>query len=276
MPLGPKGLDWLKIHTINLTGLKKREPISERLRFANDNIDLILDSADNPLSGQQWWKSSEEPWQTLAACMEIAAAMRSPDPEKYMSGFPIHQDGSCNGLQHYAALGRDVKGAKSVNLMPANAPMDVYSDVLEIVQRELQKDAESGNNMAQLLMGKINRKTIKQTVMTTVYGVTKYGAKLQIFRQLKDSSAIPESLLMPCAVYLAKKVFDSIDEVFTAARKIQNWLTDSAGIISSYCGKPVEWTTPLGLPVIQPYHKEKWATYDYVPVSFTFIAASSA
>lgn len=29
-PLGTKGLDWLKLHLINLTGLKKRDPISER------------------------------------------------------------------------------------------------------------------------------------------------------------------------------------------------------------------------------------------------------
>jgi DNA-directed RNA polymerase len=30
----------------------------------------------------------------------------------------IHQDGSCNGLQHYAALGRDIEGANQVNLAP--------------------------------------------------------------------------------------------------------------------------------------------------------------
>lgn len=29
-PLGPTGLDWLKLHLINLTGLKKRDPISDR------------------------------------------------------------------------------------------------------------------------------------------------------------------------------------------------------------------------------------------------------
>lgn len=43
------------------------------------------------------------------------------------------QDGSCNGLQHYAALGRDQVGGESVNLVPFNAPKDVYSDVVEEV-----------------------------------------------------------------------------------------------------------------------------------------------
>lgn len=36
-----------------------------------------------------------------------------------------------------------------------------------------------------MLEGFIKRKVIKQTVMTTVYGVTKYGAKLQIAKQLR-------------------------------------------------------------------------------------------
>lgn len=44
-------------------------------------MDKILDSADHPLDGKGWWKESEEPWQTLACCMEIAKAIRSPDPE---------------------------------------------------------------------------------------------------------------------------------------------------------------------------------------------------
>ena len=50
-----------------------------------------------------------------------------------MSRFPVHQDGSCNGLQHYAALGRDRAGAESVNLCPNDVPSDVYSDVVELV-----------------------------------------------------------------------------------------------------------------------------------------------
>jgi DNA-directed RNA polymerase len=39
--------------------------------------------------------------------------------------------------------------------------------------------------VAQVLDGFVKRKVIKQTVMTTVYGVTRFGARLQIARQLK-------------------------------------------------------------------------------------------
>ena len=78
-------------------------------------LDEIFDSADNPLEGRCWWKDSDDPWQTLAACIELTAALRSSNPEKFVSHLPIYQDGSCNGLQHYAALGRDVVGAKQVS-----------------------------------------------------------------------------------------------------------------------------------------------------------------
>jgi len=132
-PLGPNGLDWLKIHTINLTGMKKREPTYKRLEYANEKLDLIIDSAQNPLTGKKWWLKSDEPWQTLAACKEIDNALQSSNVEKYLSGFPIHQDGSCNGLQHYAALGRDQIGAESVNLYPSSKPQDVYSDIAVMV-----------------------------------------------------------------------------------------------------------------------------------------------
>lgn len=80
-----------------------------------------------------WWKQSEAPWQTLAGCMEIANALKTPNVEEYVSSFPVHQDGSCNGLQHYAALGKDKIGAESVNLHPFDTPKDVYSEVVSIV-----------------------------------------------------------------------------------------------------------------------------------------------
>ena len=46
--------------------------------------------------------------------MELASALQHPQPQQYISHLAVYQDGSCNGLQHYAALGRDVIGAEQV------------------------------------------------------------------------------------------------------------------------------------------------------------------
>ncbi|XP_044056573.1 DNA-directed RNA polymerase, mitochondrial [Siniperca chuatsi] len=255
-PLGPKGLDWLKIHLVNLTGLKKRSSLQGRLEYANTIMEDVLDSADNPLNGKKWWMNADEPWQALACCMEISNAVRSPDPTHFISHFPVHQDGSCNGLQHYAALGRDVIGATSVNLMPCEVPQDVYSGVAQQVEEFRARDAESGLKIAQVLEGFISRKVVKQTVMTVVYGVTRYGGRLQIEKRLKEIDEFPKEHVWDASHYLVRLVFSGLKEMFTGTREIQDWLTESARLISK-SGHTVEWVTPLGLPIIQPYHRTR-------------------
>uniref|UniRef100_A0A673XMW5 DNA-directed RNA polymerase n=1 Tax=Salmo trutta TaxID=8032 RepID=A0A673XMW5_SALTR len=255
-PLGPGGLKWLKIHLVNLTGLKKRSSLAGRLEYANTIMDDILDSADNPLNGKKWWQNADEPWQALACCMEIANAVRSPDPTHFISHFPVHQDGSCNGLQHYAALGRDVIGATSVNLIPCEVPQDVYSGVAQQVEEFRARDSEKGLKIAQVLEGFISRKVVKQTVMTVVYGVTRYGGRLQIEKRLKEVDDFPKEYIWDASHYLVQQVFSSLKEMFTGTREIQDWLTESARLIAK-SGNTVEWVTPLGLPIIQPYHRTR-------------------
>jgi DNA-directed RNA polymerase len=58
--------------------------------------------------------------------------------------------------------------------------------LMRAVERKRKEDAAAGQEEAQVLEGFIKRKVVKQTVMTTVYGVTKFGASKQIARQLKD------------------------------------------------------------------------------------------
>ena len=91
-PLGPHGLQWLKLHCINLTGLKKRDSVQERLQYADNNLNLILDTAEKRLDGERWFLESDEPWLTFSVCNEIKAALEHPGgPENYVSHLPIHQ-----------------------------------------------------------------------------------------------------------------------------------------------------------------------------------------
>ena len=56
--LGPKGLDTLKVHLINLIGTMKKSSIDDRLAYANSIIEDIIDSAEKPFTGRCWWKKS--------------------------------------------------------------------------------------------------------------------------------------------------------------------------------------------------------------------------
>ena len=59
---------------------------------------------------------------------------------------------------------------------------------------------------------------------------------------------------------LAKWLFDAqvtlncLHEMFTSAKDIMQWLSSCARIVAK-ADRAVEWVTPLGLPVVQPYRK---------------------
>ncbi|KAI9168131.1 DNA-directed RNA polymerase [Blastocladiella emersonii ATCC 22665] len=265
-PLGERGWFWLKVHMASLHGYDKQS-FAAREAWVMDNLDNILDAADHPLTGKRWWLKADEPWQCLATCIEIARAHRSGDPTTYKCALPIHQDGTCNGLQHYAALGGDLMGAQQVNLVRGDRPADVYTAVANQVAALVAKDAEKGNKYAQMINGRITRKIVKQTVMTNVYGVTFVGARQQIQNRLNELKEFSDDDVYQLAAYIAKKVFLSIGKIFHGAQKIQDWLNDVARLVSKsiprvYADKSpasmtsVVWTTPLGLTCVQPYRKE--------------------
>lgn len=70
--------------------------------------------------------------------MELSNALANADPKSFCSRIPVHQDGTCNGLQHYAALGRDRSGGETVNLLPGDFPQDIYMEVLGEVKRRVR------------------------------------------------------------------------------------------------------------------------------------------
>jgi DNA-directed RNA polymerase len=235
--LGSVGLQWLKVHLANLAGFDKAS-LREREQYAMDNMDEIIDSATNPLGGRRWWTKAEDPWQCLACCMELKSAFDLPDPTRHVSQLPVHQDGTCNGLQHYAALGGDEAGARQVNLEPSDRPQDIYSGVADLVRDMVHADAEKGIPAAIFMKGHVSRKVVKRTVMTNVYGVTFMGAKAQVYDTLKDmfpnfrESADMRSL-QPVAMYVAFKIFEALGMIFNGAQEIQYWLGECGDRITT-------------------------------------------
>ncbi|XP_077214718.1 DNA-directed RNA polymerase 3, chloroplastic-like [Tasmannia lanceolata] len=260
--LGKSGLRWLKIHLANLyAGGVEKLSYDGRLAFVENHLDVIFDSAEKPVDGKSWWLDAEDPFQCLAACINLSEALKSSSPHNAISHLPIHQDGSCNGLQHYAALGRDSLEAASVNLITGEKPADVYSGiaarVLDIMKKDSMKDPSTDPTalLAKVLVQQVDRKLVKQTVMTSVYGVTYVGAREQIKRRLEERGHITDDrLLFRASCYAARVTLTAMGEMFQAARGIMRWLGDCAKVIASE-NQPVRWTTPLGLPVVQPYRK---------------------
>ena len=72
--------------------------------------------------------------------------------------------------------------------------------------------------------------------MTSVYGVTMYGAKLQIYKQISTlpEESLPGELHLPASVYLARCTFKALEEMFSSARSIQVCIHERRYFLNHY------------------------------------------
>ncbi|KAI5956052.1 hypothetical protein KGF57_003538 [Candida theae] len=265
-PLGLNGLYWVKYQLLSVFG----GSCIDCEEFYNQNRANIIDSATDPLQNR-WWMKADEPFSALSVCIELKNILEFVESGKgsvgeYMCRLPIHQDGSCNGLQHYAALAADELGGKAVNLVPVDSKQDVYSTVRDIVERKIINDVTNGKlsevhrDHAKFILSILDRNLIKRPVMTTVYGVTLVGASRQILenvekivsdhdenpskRGLYDEETIDRlrSFNLKSTMYLARKILSSIDELFHNAKQMERWLVQNVRrILTGYNVKTLDY-----------------------------------
>jgi DNA-directed RNA polymerase len=254
--LGESGGFWLCVHIANLFGEDKMS-FEDRVAWTMMRKDQLIDSARDPLDGYRFWDTADDPWCALAACIEFAGWMEQGDD--YVSHLPISMDGTCSGIQHLSALLRDRRGAEAVNLVANDKPADIYVEVLEETKRLL---AEDSTPLAKVWLDKVDRKIVKRPCMTFAYSVTSTGIRNQIdeeIRKRQDGDYLPGTPNWEAAQSLAPVVEQAIRNVVERPAEAMKWLTDCARLINKQ-GNRTRWTTPLGLPVIQPYMKTRAKT----------------
>ena len=75
------------------------------------------------------WSQADEPFQHLAACRELYNyKVFGPG---YVCHLPIGYDGTNSGLQHYGGLLLERADGAKVNLVPKDAPEDIYEYVAQ-------------------------------------------------------------------------------------------------------------------------------------------------
>jgi Autographiviridae RNA polymerase len=115
-------------------------------------VTLVQDKSEiDDWRSHTWFWAHEDvdsPLQFLAFCKEWSDFVRSGRSLAFVSHLPVSMDGSCNGLQHFAALTRDQKLAQSVNLAPSTTPKDVYGEVAKKLAQILQARAVKGDENA--------------------------------------------------------------------------------------------------------------------------------
>ena len=265
-----KSIRWLQIHGANMYGYDK-ENYDARIKWTQDRVNEIKSYAQNPLQNRGWTEA-DKPFQFLAFCFEYCDYLNNPTD--FRTHIPVQLDGTCNGLQHYSALLRDLKGGTAVNLVNGSKPSDIYAKVAERLEEKLNEvlstgSMDSDNARAWLNLG-INRKLTKRPVMVLPYGGTMLSCREYIGEYLTDNYSpnfiwkhfgvgmTPTDCVFKVSTWLSKYLWESIQETLKAATVGMDYLRKLARIVSKENkGEGIEWFTPAGLLVRQAYAARK-------------------
>lgn len=274
-PIDDKSVRWLQIHGANMFGYDK-ENYNKRINWIEDRTDEIKSYAQNPLQNRGWTEA-DKPFQFLAFCFEYSDYL--DNPSDFRTHIPIQLDGTCNGLQHYSALLRDLKGGTAVNLVNGEKPSDIYAKVAERLEEKLNDlknntDCNSSDTnrlfaIYWLNLG-INRKLTKRPVMVLPYGGTLLSCREYIGEYLTDNYSLnfiwkhfgvgqtPTDCIFKISCWLSKYLWESIQETLQAATVGMDYLRKLARVVHRESkGQSLEWFTPVGLLVRQAYAARK-------------------
>ncbi len=201
VPLGKNGLYHLCVHAAGVYGNDKGT-LEDRIAWVMQNKEAFIQTYKDPDSTRDFWKSADKPYCFLGVCEELGQVLALPAAlqESFVSHIPCAQDGSCNGIQHYSAMLRDVIGAHSVNLTDFEIPADIYmktaNRVIEYIHKTINenvsfdghewhpaKDFEVQIAKGWLEFG-IARDCTKKPTMVIPYGGTKIGCRDQCHEYL--------------------------------------------------------------------------------------------
>lgn len=110
---------------------------------------------------------------------------------------PVQLDGTCNGLQHLAALFRDEEAAPFVNLTASTGgtpPQDIYKTVAEIAGKMWACSDEPWAVRMREAGLVVDRSLCKGPVMVLPYGGTREAVRLSVKRAVLEQMTRPEQV----------------------------------------------------------------------------------
>ena len=261
-PIGVEGLKWLKAHVAaradgNDWSLHKKPSeldLEKRVGWTEHNLPFLRQIGEAVLRGGKgigWALTMDEPCQFIAACAELVQAL-DVGPA-FITRLPLTFDATCSGLQHLCATTRADEG-RYVNLTPSAEGDDIYRRVAHGLWKRL---GQRSDKLIDSLDGPFDRGLVKRSVMTFFYGSVPGG-----FVKLKSGKWRPYGMTAQVADALgstngaqeiAHAIFKVVGNMVPKAKAVRDFLEQLAGLCAD-SDKPLRWTTPLGLQVINNYH----------------------
>lgn len=256
---------WLAIQVAKTFGQDKLS-LDERITWVFDNEETIRAIADDPLGNRALWESSADDrklWQCLASCMEWRDYLDHGDG--FVSHLPVFVDGTCNGIQHFAAMSQCPDLAELVNLTPGAKPADVYHSVAARALYRVKQAAEANDDKTaryarmwlKALDGYPARKLAKTLVMVHPYGgtmKTALGDVRKTMRKIDPRNAVfrDEDEHPKLAGFMAKHLRRSLLEQLARPERVLAWVRECVDVVHKhgFTGRNVKpgvgWVTPTG------------------------------
>ena len=260
----------------NEKGISK-DSFEERIKWVKLNYDKII-NLDKDLI-----LSAENPFVFTAFCLNMRKIHNNPNA---IIKTPLFLDATCSGIQHLAALMKDLELGSQTNLIPSKMEEgqgDIYDSLLEPINKAINKFGEENLEYSLLSLVKLTRKEVKRSIMTKVYNVTVYGISQQLQGLFEDSlskeydskksnaeviqkiqneleselKSNKKKTKFKCPGKDGKSITLDKKEIFKIAslNYIYNYFVDITKL-SAKLGIPMTWITPSGLKITQNYLKK--------------------
>ena len=251
-------LDWLSIDyktdliTDDIPSIAvDKLSIADRISWSEQNLDLFLEIADDPIATKDIWMGAEKPWVFLSLCFEVVDYLFSEGG--HYSQMPIAIDGASNGTQHLAAMSKDEVAGRMVGLVPLDKPVDFYIEVAKGILN-INIGTDLGKLLAGIPMKYIRKGISKRGTMTRAYDAgVKCIANIIYTDCYTEGMTVKYGITKNNAFELAKNLVDTYNNLCSGPVAVKDYLQ---ALVKHQLKKDdsITWTTPTGFPVIS----EKW------------------
>lgn len=232
-----------KLLSGNLDTVSKDTLLDEWVTPSDINIPLAY-AADDPVAFISWVLEARRIYNECHTFVGVH------------TGFIVRLDGTCNGYQHIAALFKDEKAARSVNILPTDSKLSLYQQVADSAHAALVR---AGYLEEAKLVKSIGKALVKRVVMTVPYGVKALSKLRYVETALAEHVELPD-IKHTADIILKHGIDPALLEVTPIAIPALSYLKEMARRVAKKTDKAVEWTIPSGFVAHPPYTKQETKT----------------
>ncbi len=253
------GIYWIKVNLANLFGVDKVS-FDDRVQFVDDNVDKWRRIAADPIGTRAEWEDDASKknatFQRLAAIADLIMAL-----DQGLTEVPVQLDGSCNGIQHWAALTRDDNIGPRVNLTPGDKPQDVYqlvADKCADICMSIDDDHGWNNRFIAHYSQetgefKIPRKVPKRSVMCDPYGISNHSVTKYVINEGHMNWLDDPKDVRNAGTAMGKLIVSAKAEAMEHCNHGKEYVKLLCGWVAGETGKPLTWITPSGFTAVNMY-----------------------